>query len=522
MDGLNLLSVAETFELRATKPVTGTSDPVRANETLPEIRIGGASARDNLNRLSSEQEVDDLQAKPVLNLGLNLGDRHLEVEGNVSRYHDTEGDWVSTDGTFWRLQNSKRTWIGTIRAEADSIVKEDHSFGWREQFHKDGKEERKFLTTDKVEVKITHDRKTGIRQYEGPLGQWTSDRWGKTWTSGDKRWEGFCGIDDFGRYWQRSKDDAQSEFPNCSAAHEEVHKLKCKIETDFNVSIGVPEQTRFKDLRMHNIRVPNADELKELSRALGQFGHAYGTAGGVCDFEGLRVEFSRDEKISALGWYSPEQKSITLPHSDPKNRGEFGGLRGTLLHELTHNAQHKNWNLTMPNEICEFFGFSKNGDKWQLSDGTCQWTWQSDDTWQPVDGTYLGKRPWDRTNHGMKDNLPKERTPATDYFNSPLEAHAEAMAMFLHSPESLFRINPKLYLAVKKWDQADINRKFGIEKLPDGELPKMIRGADGNVVPNTLANRSTVSENEKLWSSLKIAASPTLFSSRHSCSCCSV
>jgi hypothetical protein len=100
----------------------------------------------------------------------------------------------------------------------------------------------------------------------------------------------------------------------------------------------------------------------------------------------------------------------------------------------------------------------------------------------------------------MRDSLPPERRTASDYFDLPHEAHAEAQAMLLMHPQRLMNTNPALYQKMKEWDQKDINKAYGTQTGANGEQePKMIRDTNGHIIPNTPQARARIAAEEQHW-----------------------
>jgi hypothetical protein len=126
-------------------------------------------------------------------------------------------------------------------------------------------------------------------------------------------------------------------------------------------------------------------------------------------------------------------------------------------------------------------------------------------------------------------NLARVR-PVTEYFPTPVEANAEALAYYRTSEDrrwGLMMNDPELYDATKRLDQAEIDRKYG--RNSDGSS-KYIRALTGELVENNAQNREII----KVWedANRKEAelvraqpneAMPTAFRHGHSgAGCCSL
>lgn len=85
--------------------------------------------------------------------------------------------------------------------------------------------------------------------------------------------------------------------------------------------------------------------------------------------------------------------------------------------------------------------------------------------------------------------------PVTEYFPTPVEANAEALAYYRSNEDRRWAVimnDPELYDATKRFDQAEIDRAYG--RNQDGSS-KYIRGLNGSVVENNAQNREEI----RIW-----------------------
>jgi hypothetical protein len=190
-------------------------------------------------------------------------------------------------------------------------------------------------------------------------------------------------------------------------------------------------------------------------------------------------------------------------------------LEGTLQHELVHHEQEMNWGIgawggkkapAETRQLLQDFGWTydegsqqyrlldKKGGQWQRVEDK-----EGNSKWAPiVDGQPVPERAISSAE--MREQAKVK--PATDYFTYPWEAHAEAQSMFRHNRQQLWSENKDLYKLMQQYDQREINRRFGTE---NGQ-PKMIRGADGDIVPNTPEHRKAVQELERRFATTQLPA----------------
>jgi len=459
--------------------------------------------------------------------------------GQSTYFKDETGEWDSKDGELWirRKSSENDVWRGRIQINSNGVlVEESHSSGITSSRFKDGSSERSIQTTAGVELKTTKAA-DGTLEYQGASGKWISKDAGKSWTSGQNTFNGQLGIDDYGRYW-RQPDGRAKEIVERSRETKLIETKISEIEKKYNVQFGAAgtEYTYdFQDPATDSVRkipiyfrLPTSRELDVMETCLKQYAHVVPELGGNPNFDGMRINFISGQgeatKLGLWGWYQRSEAGKSQVYFGPGNaRSSEGwdGLKGTALHEIGHHLQHKNWTTLgkreVPKSVSDFFGFvqDKNGTenyRLQDKDGGVwdrhtirakdkEGNWYYKGGWYPViGGVPVHEESRVKTNAELRAKIADDKKPCTDYFTNPAEAHAEAMSMMLFEPRMLWDRNQKLYEATRQWDQADINGRHGLVKDADGKLiPKMMRSADGLIVPNDAEQRKKLEQLEKGW-----------------------
>lgn len=455
----------------------------------------------------------------------------LRSEGGKPVYFkDGAEEWDSKDGELWirRGTDGLGSWRGKISFDkTGNLVEEGLSYGLKNTRRADGSSTSS-ITTEKGDVISLTTRADGTSEFNGTSGTWTSKD-GATWKNGDKTYHGKLGIDVFGRYWRQPAGSDNKDFAERSAENRAIVDKMSSMEGTYNISFGRagnPSQYEYRDADKDkyvkvtvNYRFPTLSELNILDKSLQQYGHL-SKPGDKPDFNGLRINFispaGEGTKAGEYGWYNSRLAGISQITFAPRNllqdTAAWEGLRGTALHEIAHHLQHKLWDKgagkESPQAVLDAFGFKhhaasgnyrledKDGGLWELHEtrqrdkDTGKWGYRS--RWYPVvKDTVLKEETRSRTAQQMHDSLPADRKPCTNYFTNPAEAHAEALSMYLFDRRMLFERNSKLYDSTKKWDQDDIDKRYGADK--------MMRGADGYIVPINADNRRKVQDMEGGW-----------------------
>lgn len=468
---------------------------------------------------------------------LNFRDTKITIkttDGVATYVNDGSAEWDSTDGQVWTRRGSGgvHTWRGTVGIdENDNYIEEGSVHGVTRVSRPDGSTTTSFKNKAGKEISLT-ESKDGTFEYSGTERKWQSVD-GKTWTSGTSTWKGRLGIDSLGRMW-REAESGKREIGAVSEKTQTITERVTALEKKYKISLGEagkqinydysdPETDTTKPVGV-TLRLPTLDELDTLDKCLAQYQHLTPKTADGYDFRGMKFSFlsgSGDgEKVTLWGWYNSHKDGLPQIFFGPRNAAKargWEGFEGTVLHEVAHHLQAQRWtkdgSREVPKDVMDTLGWrhDKASGNYQLRDKDGKYweshsvrlkdkdtgKWYYTNRWYPVlDGTVIKEESRARTNRQMYDSIPEKNRPSTQYFTYPTEAHAEALAMLLHNPQMLYQRNHNLYQATRRWDQSDINQRYGLN--PDKQ-PAMIRGADGNIVPNTPENRKRVTDMENRW-----------------------
>ncbi len=465
----------------------------------------------------------------------------LRSEKGINVYFkDGTNEWESKDGTTWIKKGSDGhvSWRGTVRIDdKDNFIEQGTAFGITKTRSTDGRMTRAITTSDGKEVSLTTFA-DGIREFKGQ-STWRSQD-GINWTSGSNTWTGELRLDENGILWRERRDLAGSDrwdTPYRSAESQRIKERMQELSDKYKVSFGAAgtemdyqhsdaETDTTVTLKI-SLRLPAMAELETLQECLDKYAHLAPRTDNGRDFGGMRYNFishnGDGKKVGLWGWYHSSKDGIPQIFFGPGNSRMTRGweaLEGTALHEIAHHLQHNRWNgpggKEVPATVRDFFGWKldaasgkfrlddKDGNLWERDQirmkDTATGKWYYTGRWYPVvNDTVIKEASRARTNRQMFDNIPDDRKPCTQYFTHPQEAHAEAVAMLLHNPRLLSDRNKKLYEATRQWDQADINSRFGVLRQDGKDVPRMMRGADGKIVPNNDDNRKKVQDMHESW-----------------------
>lgn len=442
-------------------------------------------------------------------------------DGCPVAYFDQNGrTWTSEDGRTWQNQdNPNEIWHGSVSFDANgNLVRQDSSYGLTTTYGTDGSVTFSFTTREGQTVSHTQFEDGRQRVVDGRGRTWDSPD-GRTWTSGSETRQGSFRIDEYARLFYRDRSGRIDRAAESAQTRDIGDRIR-DMERRYNIRIerpGYPREYQGEGTDTNTpvtSRMPTMAELQVIEESLQKYRHLAPTVNGRPDFAGLRFVFLRGdgngERVSEHGWYV--NNTITFGPGDQISARGIQGLEGTALHEIGHHLQHLRWRGRngeeyTPRHIREFFGFVHGLDErgqpvWRLRDrdGTL---WQQ----EPIERDGRPEMRWvalgpdgrpDRTrtrdDEEMRNSMPPDRQPSSHYFDNPHEAHAEALAMYLLNPRMLWEANPALYRAMRDWDQADIDRRYGAP----GGVPRMIR-VDGHIVPNTPENRVRRDQAEAGW-----------------------
>lgn len=501
---------------------------VQAEESLPSITIidhypvGHKNLDADKAPIKDAKALESSEAKAGQNEERTVSWRGKEIilrskDGVANYFRDKDGrEWESTDGKRWSEKGADDAWHGSVSIGEDGTLRTiNTSYGVNTELRTNGSLSTNFAKKDGKQVTLTEDP-DGKRTLDDGTNVWQSND-GKTWKNGKSTQIGAIHIDEYGRL---RKNTGRTEISlSTSAETQGIMRTMWRMENDYNVKFALPgEIVAYSDDNKTKVpmRLPTATELKVVEEVLEQFKHLSDSAKKI-DFDGFRIGFTayKDEgkKVNVAGWHDNEPASVYFGPSVFKEARGWKGLEGVALHEFSHELQNVIWKENeIPQKVLDFFGYEKapkmageEDDSYRLRDKDGkQWQYlltnktDADGIWMPVkDGVMSTDRSEGISDKEMRKRLPDLQKPASEYFYDPAEAHAEALALYLHEPNMLYDANPNLYWAVKQWDQDDINRRFKTTRKADGsESPVMIRGTDGKIVPNTEENSRKVKDFE--------------------------
>jgi len=445
---------------------------------------------------------------------------------------DSTGEWDSTDGQRWvkRGTNDRRIWHGSASiSDNGNYTSVNSDSGVTTVTHADGTTSRSITGANGQRTEIRTNAQ-GVPVYcADSTGTWTSTD-GQHWTNTQtgRHNSSTVQIDHFGQYIVKPEGGAE-RVEGRSRELNAVMDRQAQLTRDYGVVFPKPgEKVRYdgKDL---TLRPPTMEELDCVSDVLQR--------NRQMNMRGLKLSFVESgPSTDDYGLWGVYMSRGADGHSGrelmlfPKNtqiRG-WNGLEGTLEHELVHHEQSTSWGegtwgragqderARQTRQLMLDFGWVHDQASGQdrLLDkehppGQWQFNAQSS-RWDPV----IGGHPEPGrsiTSAQMRDRALVK--PATNYFNYPWEMHAEALSMFRHDRHQLYGENRQLYQLMQQYDQREINRQFGSE---NGQ-PRMIRGANGLIVPNTEQNRRAVTELEHTW---QTTALPTNHQYAQRSGCC--
>ncbi|CAN5444254.1 hypothetical protein BH10CYA1_BH10CYA1_44300 [soil metagenome] len=297
---------------------------------------------------------------------------------------------------------------------------------------------------------------------------------------------------------------------------QQMHDEKLNaVEDDYGVRFGRDGETTDVD----------GDQIPLITPDLGQI---YGVEASLArsqpdvvtkDGKPLEIDFTAEQGNNPnKGGFADGQRVVIEPNGGDDTPDQ---VMRVFMHELAHNGQHRLYSddETFQTSYAAKFGFVKVGDDWLL---------------QTKDGCYFKSSPgeggvgssgWERTDkdgntvdeNGHLSNHPQTISneearnlalvkPASGYFPNPAEAGAEATSMFRGGEKSRAAFltgNPDTYAVIKQLDQLDINKTYGLDA--NGQ-PKLIRSADGLIVPNTAENQAAVKQFEDFVTSANLGS----------------
>jgi hypothetical protein len=306
-------------------------------------------------------------------------------------------------------------------------------------------------------------------------------------------------------------------------------ELRDRIENDYNVVIN--EGGDSADVGGENgseedaLREPTIQELVGLESGLQRSQPSGQNENG----EPLKLYFAQEVTLEGSAAYVTQVDGERIVVFQPYTQRINGGMMNDLvIHELAHVGDHMahtesdgggiiDWIdnflptgeiVTDREEYAEQLGWHRENNRWiiETEDGRFfhQPDFTSDQFYQTnEDGQYIDEdgnvveNPEDAVAIDESDLAEIALVkPATDYFTTPFEHHAEAIEFYRNGEEGrmeLYMMNPELYNIIKEADQREIDAAY--PPNADG-TPSMIRLPDGSLGENTPDNQQAVADFE--------------------------
>jgi hypothetical protein len=460
----------------------------------------------------------------------NGQETRIGYRGKTAVYvKDSSGEWDSKDGTNWVLKgsNNHRFWHGTVEVDANQNYRTQNlDSGVTNSFNKDGTRTRKITGTAGATVEIISDSNGVSTQCSDASGTWTSKD-GTNWTNAKTgtTYTGELNIDRFGRYIEKANGIESVSLR--SRELDLVLKRQAEITKAYSAVFPEPGDIVRYSQKDYPTRPPTLAELDCIDKVCAQ--------NKQMDLKDLRFAFVEGSKETDDLWlYGAYQYSgnggkgqmLLFPNSDRVTG--WTGLEGTLQHELVHHEQHQAWGETQwgaatapagAKQVMRDLGWAYDATTVRnhiLDNKHREFRYNFDSyKWEPMVGGNVDPDPKNALTSAQMRDIAKVK-PVTNYFTEPWEMHAEALSLYRFDRHQLWSQSQDMYTLMKKYDQAEIDRRYGQDK----GTPKFIRGAGCDVVPNTDANRKALQQIEEGW---KTAPKPQQISERNQthppCSC---
>jgi hypothetical protein len=239
------------------------------------------------------------------------------------------------------------------------------------------------------------------------------------------------------------------------------------------------------------------------------------------NLRGLKICFagsSRDGPVDVAGAYqhfgnAGRPQIVVFPSDDRPVLG-WDGLEGLIHHELVHHEQRQNWGQqadwgarTAHRDTHNFLADlgwvydAASGRHRLLDQEGNQWERERNaaglDTgrWVPI----VAGHPEPARAISNREMRERARVrPISDYFTTPAEMHAEALALFRQDRREMWLRCQRMpgglafYNLIARYDQQELDRNPSYGR--QNERSRYIRNADGAIVPNTPANRQAVQD----------------------------
>ena len=493
--------------------------------------------------------VSRIERTRITGTGANV-DTQVEIrygmDGKPNFLRDHLGEWKSEDGgKTWKTgEPNLRVRRGEVSIDANgNYTYANDDYGVKSTFSSNGNVTRTITNSAGEQFSVTRDKQGVPTGFTDKSGEWTGD--GRNWTNtttGEKK-SGAVQLTEFGEF--RFKPNRGDNVVEQTPQLERIKKLQDEICKEFNISFAQPGEKQKNEGRDPHAPpeaqlyagVPSEAELNTLRNVLTNTNHE--------DYRGMKVWFIRPDENDRphFGEYrsNPTDKPhagecggccngrgitdarngnmIVLPRARQETNG-FGGLEGTLYHELGHHEQRLKGYLSSGDmfgrgstpesrQLAQDMGWKwserlkqpvledKNGGLWRFDHERAEFRWAG--------GTQPG--PGEKRKLNFEEMRDRAKVPSiNNYFDNPVEMHAESLAGFRLGVTGKERAggdrrtlaidSPQMYETIKKYDQARIDSRYGTN--PGGES-KMIRGLDGKIIENTPENRRAIQAAEYQW-----------------------
>jgi hypothetical protein len=455
-------------------------------------------------RPAAQQEIVYRSVANPPHADIRVGSR-----GGVNIYcRDQFGEWDSSDGRTWIMRgtNGRYIWRGVVEIDGNrNYITNNSDTGVRFEQRPNGQTFSSMTDTEGNRIEVGKNRDGSGFHCRDRSGVWMSAD-GRNWTNRDNgnTWAGSVRIDRFGQYLTQAEGQAAESVTGRSRELSAIVDRQQRLAERYGIVFPRQGQEITYSGSTYTCRPPTNEELDCLTDVLRR--------NEQMNLRNMRFCFLEANAGPNSGLWGVYQSTgnegsaqmLIMPRAATRIRG-WDALEGTLLHELVHHEQHQNWgddywgagaSAEQTRQVLADLGWVYHADASGRArildrDGVAYQRREVDGSslWDPViDGRPVPERAL--TNDQMRDRA--QVRPSTGYFTYPWEMHAEALAMFRHDRPQLYAESRSLYELMKRYDQAEITRRFGSE---DGQ-PRRIRGVNGDVVPNTPENRRAVEELE--------------------------
>ncbi len=449
----------------------------------------------------------------------------LNDVGGPTSFSDERGTWRHRNG-LWTRDGSSGTdfFAGTVgTTENGAIAIRNYESGVRTIVEADGTRRISIETAQGRRLELTINPAGVMTRHRDGDIEWTSAD-GNVWISPDRTrtWVGRLGIDQLGRYWE-DRDSTKRITVDQSAELSRALEAQERMSQEWGIRFSQPGVMVNMYGVYHMSRPLRTDELQTLEAVLRR--------NRQMDVENLQFVFvvpgPETDSNTMWGSYSRRENygrgQVRIMPLSPGSLG-WRALEGTLEHELVHHEQYNLWGASewgsanssdSTGRLIADMGWRRDRVRQaNILNGRDRREYQRvEGEWAPlVNGTPA-------TTGRLSDQQMRARAliaPCTNYFNTPGEMHAEAMAMFRMSRAMLFHESRQLYELCRRLDQEQINQRLGTS---DGN-PRFIRAIDGRVVESTEENTNAVRNIEREWESGGHPPPAPGVGGRHLCGCC--